>query len=170
MMWDFAPLAEGFEYPRPGRLEELRAAMAKLDSAGVRRHFSHFIESVGDLSLAEWEELHTRTLDLGPLFVPYVGWVIWGDNYHRGEFMAELKVAQEEAGVDAGGELPDHLAPVLRLLAVAGPVPATLLEVLPTAVAKMRGELKEAERDNPYRHLLKAISEVDVPSTVGGEQ
>jgi nitrate reductase delta subunit len=169
-MKDFALLAEGFGYPHPGQVDELRTALAGLESGGARKHFGRFVEMMEALTLAEWEELHTRTLDLGPLFVPYVGHVTWGDNYHRGEFMAELKVAQEYYGVDPTGELPDHLDPVLRLLAVADPAPNLLIEVLPKALDKMRSELKDAERGNPYRHLLKAIAEIDVPATVGGVQ
>ena len=169
-MRDLALLAEGFAYPRPGRIDELRRAFDRLRSGGARKRFARFIDAMSELSLAEWEELHTRTLDLGPLFAPYVGYVTWGDNYHRGEFMAELKVAQELAGVETSGELPDHLDPVLRLLAVADPAPASLLEALPKALDKMRSELKDAERDNPYRHLLAAIAEVDLPAPVGGAQ
>jgi len=169
-MKDFALVAEGFGYPRPGRIEDLRAALDQIEAGGARKRFARFVDAMAELTLAEWEELHTRTLDLGPLFVPYVGYVVWGDNYHRGEFMAELKVAQEAAGVDPSGELPDHLEPVLRLLAVADPLPSSLLESLPKALDKMRSELKEAERDNPYRHLLAAIAEIDVPAPVGGVQ
>ena len=50
----------------------------------------HFLDEVGSLTLGEWEELHTATLDLSAPFVPYVGHVIWGDDYRRGEFMADL--------------------------------------------------------------------------------
>lgn len=170
MMKDFALLAEGFTYPRPGRREELASVLDQIESGGARKRFGRFVDALASLSLAEWEELHTRTLDLGPLFVPYVGHATWGENYHRGEFMAELKVAQEHFGVDTGGELSDHLAPVLLLLAVADPPPDSLIEVLPKALDKMRGELKEAEKDNPYRHLLAAIAEIDVPMPVGGVQ
>ncbi len=169
-MRDFELLAAGFGYPHPGRVEELRSALDQLESGGARRRFGRFVEAMSELTLAEWEELHTRTLDLGPLFVPYVGYVVWGENYHRGEFMAELKVAQETFGVDPSGELPDHLEPVLRLLAAADPLPDKLLEVLPGALDKMRSELREAERDNPYRHLLAAIAEIDVPAPIGGVQ
>jgi nitrate reductase delta subunit len=169
-MRDFALLAAGFGYPRKGRIAELRMALDQLESGGARKRFGRFVDAMNELTLAEWEELHTRTLDLGPLFVPYVGYVVWGDNYHRGAFMAELKVAQETFGVDPSGELPDHLEPVLRLLAVADPLPDSLLEMLPGALDKMRSELKAAERDNPYRHLLAAIAEIDVPAPVGGVQ
>ena len=55
--------------------------------------------------------------------------------------MAEVKVAQEFYGIDPKGELPDHLEPVLRLLATADPAPNPLLEVLPEALDKMRSEL-----------------------------
>jgi nitrate reductase delta subunit len=169
-MQDFALLAEGLAYPRPGRLDALRTAAGQLETSGARKRFGRFVEALAELSLSEWEELHTRTLDLGPLFVPYVGYVIWGDNYHRGEFMAEVKVAQESFGIEMSGELPDHLDPVLRLLAAVESPPPSLLEAFPKALDKMRKELKEAERDNPYRHLLAAIAEVDVPAPVGGVQ
>lgn len=170
MMNDFALIAEGFGYPHPGRIAELREALGQLESSGARKRFGRFVDAMAELSLAEWEELHTRTLDLGPLFVPYVGHVIWGDNYHRGEFMAEIKVAQEFHGVDPNGELPDHLEPILRLLASADPAPGSLLEVFSGALDKMRSELKEAEKGNPYRHLLAAVAEIDVPTPVGGVQ
>ncbi|MEN8115118.1 MAG: nitrate reductase, partial [Actinomycetota bacterium] len=119
---------------------------------------------------AEWEELHTRSLDLSPLFVPYVGWVTWGENYHRGAFMAEMKAALDEEGVEMNGELPDHLDPVLRYLAVADPPIPSLVEVFPTAVATMTKKLKETDDVSPYLHLLKAIAaEADTLKTpVGG--
>ena len=84
--------------------------------------------------------------------------------------MAALKVAQDEAGVDRDGELPDHLEPVLRYLAVVGRPIAALVEFVPQAVSRMAKTLKEAEADNPYRHVLAALEDaverLEVP--VGG--
>ncbi len=169
-MKDFTILAEAFAYPRPGTAEELRAAVDQLESDTVRKRFARFVGDVAGLGLAEWEELHTRTLDLSPLFAPYVGYVAWGDNYQRGEFMATMKVALEAAGIDGSGELPDHLGVVLQLLGSGGAVPPVLLEVFPAALEKMRKELAAAEKANPYRQLLAAIAQVDVPEMAGGRQ
>jgi nitrate reductase delta subunit len=119
-----------------------------------------FVDAIGRLTLEQWEELHTVTLDLSPLFVPYVGHVVWGENYRRGAFMADLARAQTAAGVDAAGELPDHLEPILRYLD-AGPSPMSdLVEILPQALARMIGDLHSADAKNPYRHVLRAVSAV----------
>jgi len=150
-------VALGFRYPFPGAREELDSAVAGLAEGPVRREMERFSKAVGRLELAEWEELHTRTLDLSPLFVPYVGHAMWGESYRRGAFMADLKAEMTRVGVDAGGELPDHLEPVLRYLAVAESLPPDLEAALPAAVAAMGGELEKAEPGNPYRHLLAAV-------------
>ena len=136
-----------------------------------------------DTSVPVWEQFFTiaplvligtrdedGTLDLAPIFAPYVGFAIFGENYQRGEFMAGLKVAQDEVGIDRRGELPDHLEPVLRYLAATNEPFPGLVEVFAQAVSKMRKTLKEAEADNPYRHVLAAAAEaaerMEVP--VGG--
>lgn len=152
-------VAAGFRYPMANSHEALAGAVADLEGQ-IGRRMARFVEAVGKLSLGEWEELHTRTLDLSPLFIPYVGYVMWGENYRRGEFMADLKRDMERVGVDLNGELPDHLDPVLRYLdATPSPLPDLAAE-LPKAIEIMRSTLKKAQANNPYRHLLAATASV----------
>lgn len=153
-------VAMGFRYPAPGWAGTLAEAVAGLEPGEARRHMERFCAAVGGLELGAWEELHTRTLDLSPLFVPYVGHAIWGESYRRGEFMADLNRAMAGAGVDPAGELPDHLEPVLRYLAAAADPLPDLVEVADRAVEKMEKELKKAEADNPYRWVLAAARTV----------
>ena len=108
--------AEAFSYPGPGRLEVYRAGLDRLPESPGRTEFAAFLQALGLLTLGEWEELHTRTLDLNPEFAPYVGYQMWGDSYKRGGLMSRLNRAMRSAQVDLGGELPDHLMPVLRYL------------------------------------------------------
>lgn len=164
-------VAEGFAYPGPGHLEQLADAVGTLESGPVRRNMERFTAAVSELELGEWEELHTATCDLSPQFVPYVGHVVWGENYRRGEFMADLKVDMEAHGVELRGELPDHIEVVLRYidaLARDGAEPREdLMEVLPDAVASMSHTLAKASSKNPYRHLLAATAAaVDLPTPV----
>ncbi len=171
-MEDFARLSTAFLYPAPDRLEQLREAASGIENHQAGRQYAAFVDAVAELDLAEWEELHTRTLDLSPMFVPYVGWVTWGENYKRGEFMAEMKAELEREGVPLNGELPDHLDPLLRYLAVAEPPAPELVEVFPGAVAKMTKKLKVTDRSSPYLHLLKAIGSVadTLKTPVGGSR
>lgn len=155
-----AAVADAFRYPGPGSHADLQAEVGKMSPGAAQNDMERFVGAIAGLELGEWEELHTRTLDLSPLFVPYVGHAVWGENYRRGEFMAELKGAQREAGIDPAGELPDHIEPILRYLDSVPEPLLDLIEVLPAAVEKMVAQLKKAESDNPYRHLLAAVAHV----------
>jgi nitrate reductase molybdenum cofactor assembly chaperone NarJ/NarW len=154
-MGTFADLAEAYRYPAPHRLERLRG-MPAAATPPTAEPLGSFLDAIAPMSLGEWEELHTRTLDLAPLFAPYIGHAAWGEDYRRGAFMAALNRAQSEAGISNDGELPDHLIPVLRYLdAVDRPLPE-LVEALGPALARMRRDLTGAEPTNPYLHLLEA--------------
>ena len=149
-------IAEAFGYPRPGLLEELEQGLASAGTNPARRGLEAFIRKVGRLSLAEWEELATRTLDLSPAAAPYIGFQIWGESYQRGEFMSKLSHAMRKMDLDSGDELPDHIVPVLRYMAGTDqPIPE-LTEHFETAVARMQATLREKDHDNPYLELLEA--------------
>ena len=149
-------LAEAFRYPRPGLLEQLEAGLAESAQSPARNGLAAFVKKIGALSLAEWEELATRTLDLSPAAAPYVGFQIWGESYQRGEFMAKLNRAMADLDIDPEGELPDHLVPILRYLAVADPPIPELTENFETAVNRMIAVLREKDKGNPYVHLFES--------------
>ncbi len=152
-----ASLAEAFSYPAPGRLAALNRGLAAMPDGAGKRAYAAFLRSLAGLSLGEWEELYTRTLDLNPPAAPYVGYQVWGENYARGAFLASMGRALAGAGIDPGGELPDHLGPVLRYLAVAPQPLPELLEALDPALERMLTALRKAEPDNPYVSLLEAV-------------
>jgi len=165
-------VALGFRYPTPTAADDLSRVIEAETNTEVQRHMRRFVEAVGSLPLGEWEELHTETLDLDPKFVPYVGHVAWGENYRRGAFMADLVAAMTAAEVDLGGELPDHIEPILRYLAATDEPLDDLVEVLPGVIAEMTGVLKTAAPDSPYCHLLAATLACagNRPVTIGGRR
>ena len=155
-MSEATAIAMCFNYPDEDQAAELASTVLGLDDGKVRDHLTRFVDTLGGLTLGEWEELHTRTLDLSPLFAPYVGHLVWGESYRRGAFMAEMNREMADLQIDLDGELPDHLAPILRYLDIAPTPHQELIEILPGAVAGMIKELKKSDPKNPYRHVLAA--------------
>jgi nitrate reductase delta subunit len=154
MSWDI--VAEAFCYPVPGRLEQLDDGLARLPAGPVKAALAAFLGKIRRLSLGEWEELHTRTLDLNPPAAPYVGFQTWGESYQRGTFLSKLNQRLRVTQVDTAGELPDHLIPVLRYLGrVSTPLP-DLVAVFEPAVQRMAHGLRQADLTNPYLALLDA--------------
>jgi len=102
-----------------------------------------------------------RAFDITPLAVPYLSIHLFGEeNYRRGEFMARLLEAYGKAGLDCGGELPDHLSILLQFAAkLEGEERRELLEFcLTEPLQKMEAPLKRA--GHPYEFLLQAIRDV----------
>lgn len=160
----YLSLAEAFRYPAPGRLEVLEQLAQALPDGAGKTAFRSFLSEIRTLNLGEWEELYTRTWDLDPLTPPYIGFQIWGEDYRRGVFLARLQRLYREAGLGAGGELPDHLAPVLAYLGSVDAPAAELVEHFPKAVEKMAATLGKRDPANPYLHLLEWMRRLDLAS------
>ena len=155
----FIILSEAWRYPYPGQLEGLQAAAAQLPDQPGKKSLSAFLEQLAGLTFGEREELYTRSFDLSPLMAPYVGFHLWGESYQRGNFMASLNRALQTANVDLGGELPDHLSPILRYLGEAAlPLP-DLTDALPRALQSMQRTLQKADPHHPYLGLLEAVQQ-----------
>ena len=119
-----------------------------------------FRDYVREAPQARREELYTRTFDLQAVCSPYVGYQLFGDSYKRGIFMARLNEGYRERGFSAGIELPDHVAVVLRFLALGTEDEfsrALRDEGMVPAVAKMLQSLGSPS-ENPYSEVIGALS------------
>jgi nitrate reductase delta subunit len=152
----YSLLSQAFSYPSPGLLADLQAGLKNEHRSAARDQLASFLKHVEKLSLGEWEELSTRTLDLSPAAAPYIGFQIWGESYQRGEFMSKINHELAQLGIDTEGELPDHLAPVLLYLEAAREPIQPLLENFEPAVGRMTSVLREKDKHNPYIHLFEA--------------
>ena len=136
-------LADLLRYP------DARLMRAPDDSPEIREFFDE-IERVDPEGM---EELYTQTFDLNPVATLEIGWHLWGEQYERGRFLADLRALQASLGIDEGTELPDHLTVLLETLDRMDD-PAPLAERIAPALAKIAAPLEE--HGNPYRHLIAA--------------
>lgn len=74
-------------------------------------------EPFGQEALDEVQEIFTRSFDVQAITTLGVGYVMFGDDYKRGELLVNLNRELREAGIESEPELPDHLPTVLRLVA-----------------------------------------------------
>jgi nitrate reductase delta subunit len=152
MSESFDTLAELLEYPNHDwQWSSTLTSEAQFD-------LKSFIDSVQALSISELQELYTRTFDLNPVCALEIGYHLFGENYKRGEFLANLR--ETEAPFDLGQQqqLPDYLPVLLRLLAKLNDKElhdSLIGECLIPGIDKMLAAFKDTE--NPYRLLLKAI-------------
>jgi nitrate reductase molybdenum cofactor assembly chaperone NarJ/NarW len=120
---------------------------------------SKFREAVAPRPIVWLEEIYCSTFDLQGVCYPYVGHHLFGESYKRSWFMARLNEGYHEQGFDAGKELPDHVAVVLRFLALGqedGFSQVLRDEGLKPAVNKMYQAMGESG-ENPYRLVIGAL-------------
>lgn len=165
MLGIYKTLADLFEYPSPSCLAQLQGCKALLpeNNAHILVSLDSFSEGVKRLSLSDLQELYTRTFDLNPVCALEIGYHLFGENYKRGVFLANLR--ETEAPFDLGQEqqLPDFLPVLLRLLTKLDgdgeDLRASLIsECMMPAIEKMIGSLKDT--DNPYKYLLEAVKQM----------
>lgn len=115
-----------------------------------------FFDEIAHVDPTGLEELYTTTFDLNPVATLEAGWHLWGEQYERGRFLADLRGLQERLGIEGGSELPDHLTLLLPTIA-SDPENTSLRETCVKAIDKILIPLEE--HGNPYRHLLRAARE-----------
>lgn len=153
-----AIFADILEYPDEawhGRLESLGSGL-HTDGAATE-HFAEFCAKTTGMSLIELQELYAQSFDLNPNCALEIGYHLFGEDYKRGAFLANLR--ETEDGFDLGQEqqLPDYLPVLLRLLvnvdddelrgSLAG-------HCIVPGMKKIIGAFKQ---ENPFVDLLKAV-------------
>lgn len=141
-------LASLLEYPGPDFDDALAAAEPSAPD---------FVARMRALPVEDREELFSNTFDINPACVPYAGIHLFGEeNFKRGELMAGLFARYEETGFVPNGDLPDHIANLLRFAVEAEPAERSELAefCLLGPLQKMSASLDEA---NPYHALLWSV-------------
>lgn len=129
------------------------------------------------LGLSDWllqagpgepEERYSGLFDLRPVCTLHVGYHLFGEAYQRGALLSGLVAEMRKVGVGLGGELPDYLPSVLRLLAALPPgedreelVDGLLLP----ALTRMTEAMKAV--DSPWSGVLRALPDFLTPLSGG---
>ncbi len=160
-------LAALFDYPAEGystRMREAKEAIrGRCDAAEA--DLDAFLKLLPAEDLLAAQELHTRTFDVQAITTLDLGYVLFGDDYKRGEILANLNREHHQAGNHCRGELADHLANVLRLLPRIKDdelLMELIREIVVPALAAMIGEFdpdRICEKDKSLKKHYKTLIE-----------
>ncbi len=168
----FQLFATLLDYPRTaltGVAGECAALVTgrSVEAALLLREFESFAEKT---VLARLEEIYTGVFELDATCHPYIGYHLFGESYKRSAFLLGLKERYRPYAVQCGVELPDHLAVMLRFLAVNGD-PAETEEMISEALHPALRKMLKSKDDEPpdpdipkppargdeYRRVLEAL-------------
>lgn len=114
--------AELLEYPWRSPADAVAECQALLaaeepEAAARLARFRAFVERT---PLGRIQEIYGSIFELSPSCPPYVGYHLLGETYKRSAFLVGLRERYATQDYRVEGELPDHLAVMLRFLARAG--------------------------------------------------
>lgn len=152
------PVARLFEYPDENFATHYAAAVEGVRAAGDEGAvlLDEFYAEMARLSVEQAQELYTRTFDLAPVCVPYASVHLFGgESFKRAELMSGLNAAYARCGLERDGELPDHLAVLLRAVPMLDDEEREELArfVVSPALEKMAKLLESA--NSPWRHAVQ---------------
>ncbi|HHI80662.1 MAG TPA: hypothetical protein ENK02_11860 [Planctomycetes bacterium] len=171
---EFALFAPIFDYPEPGYGERVAAAheMVRGLYPQALEEMDRFTRALGlrdgaceGERLDAIQELYTRTFDIQPITTLDVGFVLFGDDYKRGEILSNLNKEHIASGNSCGNELADHLPNLLRLIAIKGKDPFVRELVDMILAPALRAMLREfdpervAKKNEYYKKQYKTLIE-----------
>lgn len=124
-----------------------------------------YIEYLSNSTLQEVQELFLRSFDVQAITTLDIGFILFGEDYKRGQLLVHLNREHREAGNICYTELSDHLPNVMRLLSKMKNEELRneiALRLVMPAIEKMIGEFdnkKIEKKDEIYKKNLKTIIE-----------
>ncbi len=152
MLQDYDILADLLEYPDTDWDQKL------VRCNGLAGECSLFYRAAVGVPLATMQEQYTQTFDLNPVCTLEVGYHLFGENYKRGVFLANLRETESAFCLGQDRQLPDYLPVLLRLLVRLEDTDlrnALISDCMVPALGKMIEAV--SKRPSVYRHLLEAV-------------
>jgi len=112
-------LADLFRYPEKDFAENLKknVVMVYEKFPDFSKDIYAFVQQIEKKSLSDLEEYYVNTFLLQPVSSLDLGFLLFGNDSKRNEFLISIKGEQSKVGNYCGNELPDHLPNILTLIA-----------------------------------------------------
>lgn len=143
-------LAELFRYPQKSIFETVNEIQLMLDknypNAGLE--FKRFSEFIANTPFNQVEEIFQKTFHIQAVCFLDLGYVIFAEDYKRGEFLVNMKAEQDKYKNDTESELADNLPYVMRLLPMHKDrdfVNELVVMIIIPALEKMLSEFDESK-------------------------
>ena len=154
-------LAGLLEYPGDDwaeRLERAEELCLPGNSHGLLREFLRGVQST---SVPLLQECYTQIFDLNPVCTLEAGYHLFGENYKRGLFLANLSETEKSHDVALNGQLPDYL-PALLLLLDRLPEDELRADLISQCMVPALEKMSQAlsKNESPYAHLIAAVGEL----------
>jgi len=113
-------LANLFRYPKEDYAMNVNEAAIMLQENYPKAYeeIVPFVEVVNTKSPHEIEEIFGQTFHIQAICYLDLGYVLFAEDYKRGEFLVQIKKEQELVNNDCGEELADNLPNVLKLMSL----------------------------------------------------
>lgn len=155
-------LASLLDYPYESKHEFVNKTMKEVAGNGdeATSCFEVFSKGVINTPMDKLEELYVSTFDVQSVCSLDVGYLLFGEEYKRGQFMAQVHKLHRENNNSCGTELPDYLPNMLRLIQVLPEEDAKTLvhTFIYPAIIKMEECFTNVE--NFYKQLLSTIKHI----------
>ena len=161
-------LAELFRYPEaefPQNVETVRNWL-KTYHPTAAMELETFYHGLPRTDLDEMQVLYTRSFDVQAVTTLDIAYVLFGDDYKRGQILSNLNREHVKAGIDCGVELADYLPNLLCLISKCEDeelLRELALEILAPALQKMIEEFipeRLNKKNELYKKHYKTLIEV----------
>lgn len=116
--FQYTVLANLFRYPTDGYIEQVNECGDILKKYYPESFtlLEPFLEIINNKSIVEIEELFGKTFHIQAICYLDLGYVLYAEDYKRGEFLVQMKNEQRKVNNDCGVELADNLPNALTLI------------------------------------------------------
>ncbi|MBL6963463.1 MAG: hypothetical protein ISR55_06550 [Bacteroidetes bacterium] len=162
-MKHYKQLADLFRYPSE-RLVSDSSEFEKVIQENFKSEVSKyrlFLEHTQQQSLMKLQEYYVKTFDIQALSHLDVGYILFGEDLKRGDFLVQLQQEHIKYNTDLGTELADHLPNVLVLLATTDDSDFADEFVQFILLPAVLGMIKEFKSEsNVYSVLLQLLKHI----------